>query len=267
MAKILVYCMCSGYFHEDQSAFTHSQGMGRVVRVPTLFFLIAHPKGLALFETGFDRMVASDPNAYFGPMAQARGVEMVCGQSAVEQLQTLGYSPNDVDFVIVSCLYFDHAGGLKYFPRAQVVVQSDELREAYWPTMGRLAIVGEDAYLKQDLDRVRSFRFLFPGAYDLDLFHDGSVMVLRAPCHARGEQALLVRLENTGSVLLPAGVIPQRKNYEEDIITGRLMVSPDEAMRNVLRLKRMAEDERATVLFHHDLEAWQTCRQAPAFYD
>lgn len=192
---------------------------------------------------------------------------MVRGQSALEQLQTLGYSPDDVEFVIVSCLYFDHAGGLKYFPRAQVVVQSDELQEAYWPTIGRRAIVGEDAYQKRDLDGVRHFRFVFPDTYDLDLFHDGSVTVMRAPCHARGEQALLVRLKNTGSVLLPAGVIPQRKNYEEDIITGRLMVSPDEAMRNVLRLKRIAEDEKATVFFHHDLEAWQTYRQAPAFYD
>ncbi len=49
---------------------------------------------------------------------------------------------------------------------------------------------------------------------DLDVFGDGSVEVLFSPAHTRGEQAIVVRLPKTGTVVLPAGVIPQRANLD-----------------------------------------------------
>jgi N-acyl homoserine lactone hydrolase len=264
--EMRLYCMCSAFLEFDQSVFSHGRGMGQRVRVPSLMFLIDHPAGRVLFETGLDPAVVVDPIGYLGRAGEDLNPEMSPDQAIIPQLRSLGYEAADINFVVLSCLYFDHAGGLKHFPHATVVVQREEVEEAWWPTTGRRAIVNE-AYCMKDLTPTRTFRFLYPESDEHDIFTDGRVVVLRAPCHSRGEQAVVVRLPKTGTVLLPAGVIPQEQNFAEDVLTGRLLVSPDEAVRSVNKLKRLAEDEQATLFFHHDATAWQTYRFAPAFYE
>ena len=39
-----------------------------------------------------------------------------------------GFSPEEIDHVVVSHLHFDHAGGLQFFPHATIYVQESELR-------------------------------------------------------------------------------------------------------------------------------------------
>lgn len=262
-----MYCMCSGTFLEDQSAFSYGQDMGVEVEVPTLMFLLVHPRATVLFETGFALEVATDPIGYLGkPLGELRAPRTTPEQGIVSQLGRLGLHPDDITHVVLSCLYWDHAGGLKNFRNATIVVQEDELREARWPTRARMAVVG-DAYIADDLETLGQSRILTPPSWDFDLLGDGSVIVLRAPCHSRGEQVLLVRLPKTGSVLLPAGVIPQSRNLNDGVLTGRLMVSPDEALRSVTRLEAIAQRESATVLFHHDMKAWESYKHAPSCYE
>jgi glyoxylase-like metal-dependent hydrolase (beta-lactamase superfamily II) len=63
------------------------------------------------------------------------------GQSGlVPGLERLGLSPESVDFVILTHMHMDHAGGLlahkrRVFPRAVVLVQKDEL--AYWTELAK----------------------------------------------------------------------------------------------------------------------------------
>ena len=47
-----LYYMLGAMLHFDQSVFTHMQGMGTLVAVPTPIFLIDHPEGKVVFETG-----------------------------------------------------------------------------------------------------------------------------------------------------------------------------------------------------------------------
>lgn len=64
-----LYVMCSGLLHYDQSVFTYDHGCGVCVEVPSLMFLIEHPQGRVLFDTGLDPILADDPHAYWGEMA------------------------------------------------------------------------------------------------------------------------------------------------------------------------------------------------------
>ena len=50
-------------------------------------------------------------------------------------------------------------------------------------------------------------------------------------------------------------------------IQGRLMVSPDEALRSMEKLHRIAAAEEATVLLHHDPDTWKNYKLAPEYYD
>ncbi|GAB3582857.1 N-acyl homoserine lactonase family protein [Amycolatopsis endophytica] len=260
-----LYVLPSGLLHYDQSVFTYDRGCGIGVEVPSLMFLIEHPKGRVLFDTGLDPALATDPHGYWGDMADLVRPEVEAGQDIVSHLGRLGLTPDDVDYVVLSCLFRDHAGGLKYLPRATVIVQGVELQQAHW-TSAWLRATYNNPYEPNDIVRMREREYVELYGEDWDLFGDGRVVALSSPCHTRGEQALVVRLPETGTVLMPAGVIPTKENFDTDVMTGRLLVDPPEAYRSARRLKKLAADEDALVLFHHDPADWKTYRQAPDHY-
>ena len=258
--------MSAGILHFDQSVFLPHRGLGRDVAVPSLMFLVEHPKGRVLFDTGLEPALASRPNEYWGETAAVTRPELSEHDTIVPQLASLGLSPDDIDYVVMSCLIYDHAGGMKHLGKSKFIVQRSELQEAWWPPPLLRNSYGH-RYKENDLEPTRHFNFLDVEGEDVDIFGDESVVVLYAPCHARGEQALVVRLPVTGTVVLPAGVIPTLANLEDSVLPGRLAVDPYVANRSFNRVANLARQEDATILFHHDLEAWQRCRRAPSYYD
>ncbi|CAH6337285.1 MULTISPECIES: MBL fold metallo-hydrolase [Erwiniaceae] len=71
MLPMRLYCMTGGILHFDQGVFTHTLEMGERMQAPTPIFLIDHPKGKILFETGLHPRAAIDPVGQWG---QERGV-------------------------------------------------------------------------------------------------------------------------------------------------------------------------------------------------
>lgn len=261
--NIRLYCMCGGYLTFDQGLFTHCEGMGKLVELPTPIFLIDHPLGKVLFETGLHKEVAIDPVKHWGSRRANEWKPRMMPEQAVEQqLQKLGLSVDDISYVILSSLMTDHAGGMETLPNAMFIVQHQALQNAFWPDNRNL-----HGYEFGELLPIRNFKFWELHGEDLDLFGDGSIEVLFVPSHSRGEQALVVRLPKTGTIVLPAGVIPQRKNLEQDIMTGTPRVDPMIVHASMDRLKNIIRLEKAKVIFHHDMEEWKHVKLAPEFYD
>jgi len=257
-----LYCMLEGSASWETSDMTIGD-FGPKIRYAVPMFLIDHPEGLVLFETGYDPQVGSDPAAYLGPEnAMAWKIEMKEEDAAIYQIERLGYRPKDIKYVIMSCLYSDHAGGMKYFPQSTHIVQRAELREAWWPSP-----YNETYYNYKDIKDTRNFKFIQLDGGDLDVFNDSSVIVKSYPCHAIGEQVVILRLKKNGTIVFPAGLITIRKNYELNKIPGVLMVSPAEAWKNVQSLRQIIAREKAKVMYHHDLQEWMTYKKLPDYYD
>jgi glyoxylase-like metal-dependent hydrolase (beta-lactamase superfamily II) len=250
--------MQAGIHDIDESRMAHGMGMGTRIAMPVLMFLIEHPAGRVLFETGYD---PDDPDGLLIP-----GDEADPANAIVPQLDRLGLTPDDIDYVVLSCLYYDHAGGLQHFPNSKIVVQREEVEEWRRPTRARRFIVKE-VYPNKSLEPAKGFDFVYPDADEYDLFGDGVVTVIRAPCHARGEQAVMVRLPNTGTVMLPGGVLPLAPHLRGEAIQGNLMVSPDEALRSMQHIWDLIDREKATVLLHHDPDEWRSYKLVPSYYD
>ena len=258
-----LYLMHGGTCTWDQGVFTHMQGLGKRIEVPIPIFLIDHPQGKVLFETGLHPQVAIDPVGHWGKeRAGNLDPKMKPEQSVARQLKEIGLNPEDIRFVILSVLLPDHAGGMQAFPDATFIVQFRELQDAWWPDKRII-----NAYDFNELLPTRNFNFWELHDEDLDVFGDGSVEVLFSPAHTRGEQAIVVRLQKTGTVVLPAGVIPQRLNLDRRVTTGAPRVDPKVVHASMERLGRVIERERATVFFHHDPEEWKKVKLLPEFYD
>src|SRR5262245_63212252 len=96
------------------------------LRVPVPSFLVEHPRGLVLFDTGMHPEVQVDPHARLGWKADVFRADYHAGEDVAARLAALDVDVRAVGHVVVSHLHFDHAGGLACVPDARLVVQRRE---------------------------------------------------------------------------------------------------------------------------------------------
>jgi glyoxylase-like metal-dependent hydrolase (beta-lactamase superfamily II) len=243
--------MTCGWLHGPLGNFL--AGLPGEIRVPVPSFLIEHPKGLALFDTGMHPQTQHDPVARLGGITKIFRVEFAAGEEVSARLAALEVDAARVRHLINSHLHFDHTGGNAQVPNAQLVVQRRE-----WDA-------GRDA------DQIRR-QFYNPNDYDLghdvlavdgehDLFGDGRVICLPTHGHTPGHQSLRVQLDS-GPVVLTADACYLRRTIDELHLPA--VVDDPAAMRRSLQHLRALRDAGARIIYGHDPEAWAAVPQAPA---
>src|SRR2546421_484553 len=105
------------------------------IQVPVGFFVVRHPKGNVLFDTGNNDKILTDPS-YWGPFFKALNPVVTPDVAIDAQLGKIGLKPDDIKYVVVGHLHLDHAGNVGKFPNSTIVVQKDEIRNAFSPEPG-----------------------------------------------------------------------------------------------------------------------------------
>ncbi len=155
---------------------------GRTLDMPVPCFLIRHPDGDLMWDTGM-----SPHRTDLGPWATP-------GASLVDQLRVLGLAPSDVSLLSVSHGHWDHSGNAGLFAASTWIVNSDE--RAYMFDADNRGSPAMDDYGELEAADARLI------TDDHDVFGDGSVVIVQAPGHTPGHTVLLVRLAETGPILL-----------------------------------------------------------------
>ena len=238
-----LYAMTCGWLIGPLGNFL--AGLEGEIRVPVPCFLIDHPRGLALFDSGLHRQTQRDARARLGGITKIFRVEFQPGEEVSARLQGLGIEPARIRFLINSHLHFDHTGGNDEIPNAQVVVQRRE-----WDA-------GHDA------EQIRK-QFYNPRDYQLghdvlavdgehDLFGDGTLVCIPTYGHTAGHQSLRVRHDG-GEVVLTADSCYMRKVFEEMIFPP--FADDYDAMRSVIERFRAMERGGTKFIFGHDPAQW-----------
>ncbi|QLC22028.1 N-acyl homoserine lactonase family protein [Parasphingopyxis sp. CP4] len=239
---VLLFAFTCGYITLPMGFFL--EGEPGKVKVPACSYLIDHPKGLALFDTGF--------SPRFTDMADGLGkiVDMPKGESIADRLTELNVDPARIDWIINSHLHLDHAGGNALIPNATVIVQSGE-----WD----FGLGGEDgAYHAVDFDTGQPVKQV---SGEHDLFGDGSVVLFPTPGHTPGHQSVRVQTGG-GEAILCGDCCNMRQSLDE-------MHLPDhawslDACRNSLELLSKLRDKGARIFYGHDPEFWSGVPQSEA---
>lgn len=223
---------------------TPGSGDGDLVLIPVPAYLIETDDGQrVLVDTGSHRNHILDPDGSLGgkPFTSAIRVVMSEWDDPIARLAELGLVPSDIDILVATHFHFDHAGNIADFGDSRIVVQ----RGAY-----ELAKSGYPPYNRErwDLPHLR---------YDLiegDSEIAPGVELLQTDGHATGHMSLLVRLPNSGPVLLAIDAISTRENLE----TGNWGTAddPEQAAASAARLAALAESEGALLLTGHDPDQW-----------
>jgi len=215
------------------------------------FYVIEHPEGLAVVDTGLSHEMLDAPAEY----GQHGAAFMEAFLPAIEygpelhpesHLESLGYEPADVDYVIMTHLHSDHAGHVDVFPDAQFIVHREELRYAHWPVP-----VQEVFYLEGDFDCLRSDRYdVTPVTGEYDVFGDGTVRTVPTPGHTPGHQSVFVEV-GSGPVVLGADVAHRQSGYDREHLASfnwDLSASID----SLREIKALARGTGAEVYVTHD---------------
>lgn len=226
--------------------------------VPVPFFLIRHPQGDVVVDGGNPLAVARDPQAHWGPLTDQFEVHFSEEQHCVAQLGQLGVAPNSVHYIVQTHLHMDHTGALGHFPEATVIVHARELQEA---RAAESPIAS--GYVRADYDRPE-LRWQ-PTEGELDLFGDGAIQLLETPGHSPGHMSVLLRLDETGPVLLTADAVDNRRQWDGRD-APRALFSRVQATRSLERLRELAQQTDALVVFGHDPRNWSRLRHAPESY-
>lgn len=223
------------------------EGVDGSLRVPVPCFLVEHPRGLVLFDTGMHPACRTDPATRLAAAAPFFTVEMQDGEDVAGRLQTLGFDPARVAWLVNSHLHFDHAGGNALVPNARLVVQRRE-----WEAAHDADVAAANAINRQDWDLGHTPE-LADGEHDL--FGDGRVVCLPTHGHTPGHQSLRVRLDG-GDVVLTSDACYLRETLD------RLHLAPivhdrEQALASLHALRRL-RDGGARMVYGHDPDDWAT---------
>lgn len=228
----------------------------RDITIPVSMWVLDHPKGLVVFDTG-NNVAISDTVAnckkYWAPgncdflkpsQKRADVIDM--------QLKKLGYSVDQVKVVVSSHAHLDHSGNIEMFPKAIHVYQKKELYQGWWPEtfQGRAS---PGSFVLADLDNAREFNFMELNG-DYDLFGDGSVMILSTPGHTLGHQSMKVKLPQTGTVIISQDAIWMQENLDGH--PAGLNYSVQDYTNSLNRLKFMRDLEGAQIFMAHDQDQY-----------
>jgi N-acyl homoserine lactone hydrolase len=250
--SLAVYALTCGHLEGDLG-YLMEGGEGRI-RLPIPAYLIEHPMGTALFDTGMHPDCQHDPAARVGArIAGLFAFDYHPGEEISARLAALGRDPAKIDLIINSHFHFDHVGGNALIPNATMVVQRRE-----WDAGMDGDIAVRRGFNPRDFDLGHKLR-LVDGEHDV--FGDGRVVCLPTHGHTPGHQSLKLRLDSGGEVVLAADSCYFCRTLRERRLPR--FVHDRDAM--LLSLNRLAalEANGARIFFGHDPEFWQTVPQAP----
>lgn len=266
---IKLYVFSSGALTIGKGILQNFGPLDPPIQIPVGFYVIQHPKGNVLFDTGNNDRLIKDP-AYWGASYDALKPVNTPDVAIDVQLQKIGLTPNDIKYVVASHLHLDHGGNVGKFPNSTIVVQKDEVMNAFWPEPGT-----GGPYMVGDVMPLRAANSNYPNAVkmiqlngDLDLFGDGTLVVKRWVAHTPGSQMMTVRLKKTGLIVLTGDNVYFRENVEKSLPPNIVLAyNPTGFFTAYEWIRHLQATEKADFFTAHDPDAFKAMKKPPEFYD
>lgn len=197
--------------------------------LPVSAYLIEHPKGLILVDTGWHREMS--PDGVYDRKAQIKSLgslqlylvnqgRIAKGQAIDEQLVKMGLRPSDIDYVLLTHLDCDHANGLRLVKQAKhILVSRDEMEGSRKGLTERIRF-NKRWWKGVNLDLFDWNGTEGPVGKSFDLFGDGSIVLVNIPGHSAGLCAVKVKNADGQFVLLFSDGGYARKSWEQMITSG-----------------------------------------------
>jgi len=178
--------------------------------------------------------------------------------SLVDNLARIDVKPDQIKYVGISHYHADHTGQLASFPKAILLIGARE-----WDAISS-ANPPAGANVKPFEGWIKGESKVEPQLLDKDVFGDGTVIMLRTPGHTPGHSSLLLKLPEMGPVILTGDAAHFRENFDSDGVPA-FNYDRAQTVASIERLKKIAENLKATVIIQHDARDVEKLPAFPAF--
>jgi N-acyl homoserine lactone hydrolase len=212
--------------------------------------------GCYLIETvdGKHILIDSGMAADALPPGAPRGVNE---KNVIEHLAELGLRPPDIDTLICTHFDIDHAGYHDAFTNAELIVQRYHYALA---RNGHTRFAPARPHWDHPALRYR----LVDG--DTELLP--GLTLLETSGHTPGHQSVLVRLPQTGPVLLAIDAVMMQRTFTMDRKAWPNDDNEEQLRASTQKLLNLVEREQVKlVVFGHDGQQWRDLKKAPAYYE
>ena len=239
----------------DLSLFTQgSEYDGQTTYASVMCFFIRHPKGDLLWDAGIPASFHEAPEPVaIGPFT------MDMPKTIEGQLAEIGLAVEDVDYFSPSHSHFDHIGDANRFAGATLIVDKDERAYMF---RDEARADAENFALYSALEGAETMEF----DGDHDVFGDGTVTILDMPGHTPGHKSLLVKLENSGPVLLSGDLYHLQRSREERLVP-KFNTDVEATLASMDRFEEIAKDTGARVVIQHVMADYEALPRLPGYLD
>jgi N-acyl homoserine lactone hydrolase len=255
-ADVRLYALdCGHASFKDMAMFSDTgEYDGKPGEVTDPCFVIRHPKGVLLWDTGLgDKFAATKEGVDVLP-----GLHVTVPVTLIEQLHSLALSPKDVSYVAFSHFHFDHTGNANAFPDSVWILNKAELSVA-------LSTAPPSGVAPETFSGYKTAKTqMIDGDYDV--FGDGTVRILRAPGHTAGHQVLELKLQKAGTVILSGDLYHLRANREFSRVPT-MNLSRADTLASMERIERIVKNTKAHLIVQHDPQDFQALPKFPAYLD
>lgn len=224
---------------------------GRIIGIPG--FLVETSAGeKVLIDTGFPEKYAKDIQmastednlGEFGEL-----LELTYENQPAAQLAKLGISKDDLDYVVITHTHIDHVGNIGSFPNVPIIIGKEERdleKPIYWRGKKPLEWPEEDYVLITE-----------------DTILGENFEILHVPGHTPGELSILLKLPESGSILLTSDAISRESEIAEGCLDA---TDPEQAINSANRILELARQKNAMVIYGHGPQQWKELKKAPDLY-
>ena len=264
-ASVRLYVFDCGTLHNaDMGRFNLKNEDVSTSDMSMVCFLIAHPKGNLIWDTG---AVPDDSWTPTGktftahitlPDGQTREADVT--KTLTGQLAEAGYSPADINFLSLSHYHYDHTANANEFAGATWLVSQIE----------RDVMLGggkaSGSIRPSTFSALEKSKTIILKDKEYDVFGDASVIIKSAPGHTQGHQVLYVKLAKTGGVVLSGDLY----HYPAEMTLDRVPTfefNQDQTRASRKDVAAFLKKTNSQLWIQHDSVGMSKIKKAPQFYE
>jgi len=216
-------------------------------------FLVMHPKGMLLFDTGLTDSQVGRP-IYENMM----GYEGLLKVSTLRgELANIGVTPAMITYLAISHSHWDHVGNANDYAGSTWLARKAEYDLMFGPTATPAQQKNYAA-----LAHAAHIRYI---EGDYDVFGDGTVVLLSTPGHTPGHQSLYVKLARTGGVVISGDLYHHTEERSLGLVPAREQMTVTPASRR--KVEEFLKRTHSQLWIGHSIDWYRDAVKSPGWYE
>src|ERR1700691_5547481 len=217
-------------------------------------FLVAHPKGTLMWDTG------PVPDSNFKPGGGPATMRYATSTKPLTaRLAEIGYTPAEIKYLALSHFHWDHVGNSNLFASATWLVPKAE-RDIMFadPPSPRTE--------PQNFSALKNSKTVLITKEEYDVFGDGTVVIKAAPGHSPAHQVLFLKLKKTGPVVVSGDLYhyPEERKLQKVPTTE---FNADQTVASRAEVEAFLKKTGAQLWIQHDYIANAKLKKSPEYYE